>query len=258
MSAEEGGAPKRAKRQPTGDYETGYCRPPKHGQCQKGAPSKNPRGRPTKPKTPDAIIEGASRAMVSITHNGKKIKVTRFEAMVRKLYADAFTGDRKAQAELLRMRLQYARKRPTKTDDDDGVIETFTLMIGDLEEPETPKRTSPAKPRSSMRRRKNETRREIFNRIAALMVTVKDGGVRKRVTFEQALWDMLYAASLARQISATRLINRYTDPIIDGDHSRSEAQSDDGEAEVHTLDLGRLPGLDDDEEDGGNDPEPDA
>lgn len=47
-----GEPPKKAKRQPTGDYPVGNCRPPKEHQFQKGQPSPNPAGRPRgKPKS---------------------------------------------------------------------------------------------------------------------------------------------------------------------------------------------------------------
>ena len=107
-----------------------------------------------------------------------------------------------------------------------------------------------------MRRRKTETRRETFNRVSALTVTVSDSGVRRRMTFEHALWQMIMAGALGGDIAATRLITRYMDVISECHRQNQQMGADDDEPQVFTLDLGKLPGLDDDDEDWGNDPEP--
>ena len=252
MPAAEDDVPKRAKRQPTGDYEVGYGRPPKHGQFPKGAPSRNPRGRPPKPKTPDTIIEAASRGLVVIKHKGKLIKVTRFEAMIRRLYADALTGCRKAQRELLRLRLEYSRSKKIDRDND-GVVQTYRLIVAGQEVSETePTR----RPRPRIRRRRTETRRETFNRVSALKVTVSDNGVARRMTSEQALWHLIMACALGGDIAATRLITRYMDAISESQRQNHQEDDDDGGPRTFTLNLGRLPGLDDDEEDWDYEPEP--
>lgn len=254
MSTDSDDAPPRAKHQPTGDYETGYCRPPKGGQFKKGQPSRNPKGRPRRSKRPHAIVEETSGALVSFPHNGKMIKVTCFEAMIRGLYAKAFKGCRKAQADLLSMRLKYARKRQTHPDDDDVVYE-FTLKTYDQQQEEDgPKQARKREPRSSMRSRKNETRPETFNRVAALMVPVNDSGVRKRITFESALWKMIFASALAGDIAAVRLITRFMDAISECESQYPQKDADD-DTEVYTLNLGTLIN-DNAKEDGeGDDPE---
>ena len=238
MSTNCDDAPKRAKRKPTGDYEQGYCRPPKDGQFKKGQPSANPKGRPRRVKGPDAIIEETSRALVPITHNGKEIKVTRFEAMIRALYAKAFQGCRKAQEALLSMRLKYARKRQCNPDDDD-VVEEFNLIIYGQKTEDEPKQVRRRKPRSSMRSRKNETRPETLNRVAALPVTVNDGGVRKRMTFERALWNLIVASAVAGDIAAVRLITRFMDAISECE-SQNPQKDDDDEGETYTINLGTI------------------
>lgn len=239
MSTDSDDASKRAKRQPTGDYPSGYCRPPKSGQFKKGEPSPNPAGRPRRSKAPDAVIDKTSRALVSITHNGEVIKVTRFDAMIRTLYAKAFQGCGKSQAELLSMRLKYARKRQSTPDDDD-VVEHFTLKLYGQKQEDEPKQTRQRKLRSSMRGRKNETRRETFKRVSALRVPVNDSGVRKWMTFQDALWDMIWASALRRDIAAVRLINRYMDPISECESQNPQTDADDDEGQTYTLNLGTL------------------
>jgi hypothetical protein len=255
MSTYSDDAPKRAKRQPTGDYESGYCRPPKGGQFKKGEPSRNPKGRPRRSKGADAIIEETSRALLSFSHNGKVIKVTRFEAMILKLYAEAFKGDRKAQTELLRLRLNYARKRLSNSDDDD-VVEPFTLILHGQKVEDKPKPVQQRKPRLSMRSRKNEARRETINRVAGLMVTVNDSGVRKRMTFERALWNLIWASALAGDKAAIRLIGRYMDAISECASQDPQPDLNDDGVEVFTLNLGTL--IDDNRKAEGEEDDPES
>lgn len=253
MSTDSDDAPERAKPQPTGDDKPGYCRPPKHGQFKKGEPSRNPKGRPRGSKGSAAIIEEASRALVSITDKGKQIKVTRFEAMIRTLFAKAFKGDRKAQAELLGFRLTYARKRQSNANDDD-VVHAFFLKTPGQKEEDLPKQVRQRRPRSSMRSRKNETRRETFKRVSALTVAVNESGVRKRMTFEAALWAVIWAAATGGDTAATRLLRRFMDPISEWEAQNPQNDDDDDEVEVYTLNLGTL--IDDNRKNNGEDDDP--
>lgn len=247
MSSASNDAPEGATPGPVDDEKPGYCVTPKHTRWKKGAPSPNPRGRPPKPKTPDAIIEETSRALIAIKHNNKVIKVTQFEAMVRKLYASAFKGNQTAQSELLRMRLKYARADEKALDNDD-VEHEFVLVNHDQEKLEEPKPKQERKPRSTIRSRQSETRRETFNRVSAFVVTVKASGVRRRMAFEYALWQMILAGALAGDIRATRLANRYMDDISEVESRKLQLGCDDDEVMTYTLDLGKLPGLDDEDE----------
>lgn len=246
MSSDSSNPPDGPKPGPDDDDKPGYGVTPKRTRWKKGDPSPNPRGRPRKPKTPDAIIEAASRALVTIKRNGKEIKVTRFEAMILKLYAGAFEGDRKAQTALLGMRLKYARAEKKAFDNDDVVVE-FDLRVHGEEKEEEPKPKRERKPRSTIRSRKNESRRETFSRVSALVANVNDNGAPRRMTYEQALWHMIIAAAVRGDTAAARLITRYMDDIIELESRKIEGMDDDGVI-TYSLDLGKLPGLEDDEE----------
>lgn len=246
MTADSSNPPDGPTPGPDEDDKPGYCVTPKRTRWKKDDPSPNPRGRPRKPKTPDAIIEAASRALVTIKRNGKEIKVTRFEAMILKLYAGAFDGDRKAQTTLLSMRLKYARAEQKEFDNDDVVVE-FGLIVNGQEQEEAPKQKRERKPRSTIRSRKNETRRETFSRVSALVANVNDNGVRRRMTYEQALWHMIIAAAVGGDTAAARLITRYMDDIIELESRKIEGMDEDGVIH-YSLDLGKLPALEDDEE----------
>ena len=79
----------------------GYCKPPKHTQFKKGQ-SGNPSGRKKRDRTVvDANpVRGVLLEDVIISFNGKKKRVTRIEALVRKFAGMAGNGD-KAAAKLL-------------------------------------------------------------------------------------------------------------------------------------------------------------
>lgn len=246
MSSDSSDPPDGAPSDPNDKEKVGYCCPPKEHQFKKGEPSRNPRGRPRKPKTPDAIIEEASRALVTIKRNGMEIKVTLFEAMIVKLYADAFQGDRKAQAALLSLRLKYARVEK-KAFDEDGVVYEFVTRVHGEDKEKEPKPKRERKPRSTIRSRKNETRWETVTRVSALIANVNDNGVPRRMTYEQALWHVIIAAAVRGDTGAARLITRYMDDIVELESRKLEGADEDGVI-TYTLDLGKLPGLEDDDE----------
>lgn len=98
------------KKTPTGDYATGYARPPKATQFkpgQSGNPSGRPRGRPT---LDQIILEEAAR-IVKMTAGDKVAHVDRDRALIRKLFERAFAGDMKAMQLLITL-LSRAQAKP--------------------------------------------------------------------------------------------------------------------------------------------------
>src|SRR5258707_15816205 len=81
--------PRKAKKQPTGDYEVGYCRPPKHNQAQPGEVL-NPFGCNGKPKPEVDAFDKAMAHPVPV-NDGKKVRAD--EAMYLKHTALAIGGD---------------------------------------------------------------------------------------------------------------------------------------------------------------------
>lgn len=65
------------------DYEVGYKKPPKSTQFQKGHSGFKGRKRSKQRPIEDVLIEELSKTIV-ITENGKRSKVSRLEAMVKK------------------------------------------------------------------------------------------------------------------------------------------------------------------------------
>jgi hypothetical protein len=76
-------------------YEIGYRRPPESGQFKKGT-SGNPRGRPKGSANFLTILEQELSQTVVVNENGKKKKITRLQAMVKRIVAGALQGDLKA------------------------------------------------------------------------------------------------------------------------------------------------------------------
>jgi hypothetical protein len=88
------------KRTPTGHYEVGFCRPPKHRQFKPGE-SANPRGRPRKSTDyGDMLLRIINQKHVGIA-DGKSTRMSKFELGLHNLANKAARGDRLAWRELI-------------------------------------------------------------------------------------------------------------------------------------------------------------
>ena len=93
------------ERKPTGDYEVGYGRPPKHTRFKKGV-SGNPKGRPKGAKGMRTIVREVLTAKVSVRTPAGVKRISKMEAMVHKQAEIGFTGN-------LRAIILIRVKRPT-------------------------------------------------------------------------------------------------------------------------------------------------
>lgn len=85
-------------------YEIGYRRPPANNQFKKGK-SGNPKGRPKGSKNFLTLLEQELEQTIIVNENGKKKVITRMQAMVKRMVADALQGNLKsllALVEILR------------------------------------------------------------------------------------------------------------------------------------------------------------
>ncbi len=76
-------------------YEIGYKRPPINNQFKKGK-SGNPRGRPKGSKNFLTMLEHELEQTIVVNENGKKKTITRMQAMVKRMVADALQGNLKS------------------------------------------------------------------------------------------------------------------------------------------------------------------
>lgn len=77
------------------EYEVGYRRPPQRTRFQRGS-SGNPKGRPRASKNLSAVFETALNERVSVNDNGKRKKITMFEAITKQAVRKAAGGDHRA------------------------------------------------------------------------------------------------------------------------------------------------------------------
>ncbi len=76
------------KKRPTGNYEVGYCRPPKDTQFRKEH-SGNPRGAPPKQQQELADVASVLNEPIFVNRAGTRRKMGSFEVSVRKLVGRA-------------------------------------------------------------------------------------------------------------------------------------------------------------------------
>jgi uncharacterized protein DUF5681 len=85
-----------------GKYKVGYKKPPARSRFKKGR-SGNPRGRPKKTPTLGTEIAEALREKVTVTENGRRMRISRRELIVKQLLNKASTGDLPSIQLLLRL-----------------------------------------------------------------------------------------------------------------------------------------------------------
>lgn len=77
---------------PGDDYEVGYCKTPMSTRFVKGE-SGNPSGRPKGKRNVATILQAALYETVTITENGVRKKIPKFEAAIKQLVNKSAGGD---------------------------------------------------------------------------------------------------------------------------------------------------------------------
>jgi hypothetical protein len=81
-------------------YEIGYKRPPKSGQFKQGR-SGNPKGRPKGARNFLTLLEQELGQSIIVNENGRKKKITRLQAMVKRMVAGALQGEHRSLLTLI-------------------------------------------------------------------------------------------------------------------------------------------------------------
>jgi replication-associated recombination protein RarA len=89
-------------------YEIGYRRPPLSGRFQPGK-SRNPKGRPRGSRNFLTLLEQELNKTISVTENGRKHKLTRLQAIVKRMVNSALAGDQRALLNLLEIMRRTGR-----------------------------------------------------------------------------------------------------------------------------------------------------
>ena len=95
-------------------YEIGYRRPPTSSQFKKGQ-SGNKKGRPKGSKNFLTLLEHELSQTITVNENGKKKTISRMQAMVKRMVADALQGNLKSL-----MALVEILKRTGKFEENDS------------------------------------------------------------------------------------------------------------------------------------------
>ncbi len=92
------------------EYEVGYGKPPQHTRWKTGQ-SGNPKGRPKKIKEFEKLLDIELSKEVSISENGKQVRLPKRELIIKTLVHDALKGDKRA----LKILMPYITEHKTIT-----------------------------------------------------------------------------------------------------------------------------------------------
>jgi hypothetical protein len=107
---------------PTADETIGYKKPPTTSRWKKGCPSPNPRGRPKKAirafsaRQLNTDILSVANEEIEILVKGRVTRVSRHEALIMRIYADALKGDPYAVKVALKIGEDAANRRAQYSD----------------------------------------------------------------------------------------------------------------------------------------------
>jgi Family of unknown function (DUF5681) len=107
----------------------GYGRPPMTTRFRPGQ-SGNPRGRPKGARNLSTVIAAALSERVVINENGRRRRITKFEATVKQLVNRAASGEARATQLLLAL-IQANEARPAQQDAS-GVSDADAIVMAEL------------------------------------------------------------------------------------------------------------------------------
>lgn len=87
-------------------YEVGYGKPPVHTRFQPGHKGGNRKGRPKGSTNLKTDIQAEFAQLVTLTENGKKIRVTKQRAVIKTLLHNGIKGNDRAGGKALELKLK--------------------------------------------------------------------------------------------------------------------------------------------------------
>jgi Family of unknown function (DUF5681) len=117
----------------TKQYDVGYGKPPNKHQFKKGK-SGNPSGKPKlQPQKPawdfQKNLIAELKSLMTITENGKKKKISKKDALVKSIVAEALKGDKAAR----KFMMDFLQKQPQYAFEDEEVVHTFRITKKQME-----------------------------------------------------------------------------------------------------------------------------
>ena len=103
------------------DDDVGYKKPPKHSRFKKGR-SGNPKGRPKGKKNLATVLDGILNERIRIKEGDKILKITKGEAMLKRLVQKALNGDVKATNLMMIALRQFSEDEPAAAAGSFGVL----------------------------------------------------------------------------------------------------------------------------------------
>jgi len=121
------------------DYEVGYGKPPKAHQFGPGQ-SGNPKGRPSASRNAGKLLCDRLFERVTITQNGRRIRIPYLEVIILRLRQKAVEGDARAMDQLIRLlpvmehhqeiREDGERKDASRQEEDLRILDDFLATYG--------------------------------------------------------------------------------------------------------------------------------
>ena len=121
------------KKKPTGDYEVGYCRPPKAHEFPKDT-SGNPKGRPKGARNLKTdLLEELGETMM-VREGGRERRISKQRALIKIQVARALNGNDRAAAKIIELYLKVIGLEDAAADADLPLTEDERAVIEKLEE----------------------------------------------------------------------------------------------------------------------------
>ena len=112
-------------------YKVGYGRPPRESRFKPGV-SGNPKGRPKGSLNAATTLNKVLKELVVIVENGRKKKITKFEAAIMQLTRRAMTGDHNAIKLLLALVSSAEQRAEIETPPDRAMSRTEKKLLQNM------------------------------------------------------------------------------------------------------------------------------